>query len=110
MALRISFYLDEHAAHAIARALGRRGVDVLTTHDAGRLGAEDRAHLTFAAEQDRVLFTQDDDFLRLAAQGVEDTGIAYVQQGVSLGRIVQGLTLIHDVLEPRDMRNHVEFL
>ena len=38
---KIKFYLDEHVNPAVADGLRRRGVDVLTTQEAGMLGASD---------------------------------------------------------------------
>jgi hypothetical protein len=57
-----------------------------------------------------VLFTQDEDFLRLHAVGVEHGGIAYAPQGSSVGEIIRGLMLIYQVLESDDMAGHVEYL
>ena len=44
----IKFYTDEHCANAIAEGLRRRGVDVLTTNEAGHLGVSDKEQLSFA--------------------------------------------------------------
>jgi hypothetical protein len=76
----IRFHLDEHISAQIAAGLRRRNIDVTTTADVGLLGATDIEHLEFAASSGRVLVTQDDDFLRLHAQGIAHTGIAYCQQ------------------------------
>lgn len=110
MGMRISFYTDEHVARAVIRGLRQRGVDVLTVPETGRLGATDMEHLERARAEGRVLFTQDEDFLRLHAEGVAHAGIAYAPQGTSVGRIVRGLMLIQQVLEPDDMTGHVEYL
>lgn len=63
-----------------------------------------------ARAEGRVLFTQDEDFLRLHAAGVEHAGIAYAPQGASVGEIVRGLMLIYQILESDDMTGHVEYL
>ena len=110
MAQAVKFYTDEHVARAVARGLRHRGVDVLTVAEAGLLQAEDAAHLQFASQENRTIFTQDDDFLRLHAAGVEHAGIAYAPQGTSIGNIIRGLMLIYQVLDTEDMRGHVEFL
>lgn len=110
MAQAVKFYTDEHVARAVARGLRHRGVDVLTAAEAGLLQAEDAAHLQFASQENRTIFTQDDDFLRLHAAGVEHAGIAYAPQGTSIGNIIRGLMLIYQVLDTEDMRGHVEFL
>ena len=110
MAGKIKFYMDEHVPSAVTKGLRLRGVDVLTAQEAGMLEADDEDHLALATEQGRVIFTQDADFLRLHAEGVRHSGIVYVHQQTPIGYIVRGLMLIHQVLEPKDMRNHVEFL
>jgi hypothetical protein len=110
MAQPVKFYTDEHAARAVIRALRQRGVDVRTAPEAGLLGAKDEAHLKFAQSEGRTLFTQDDDFLRLHASGIQHAGIAYAPQGTSIGDIVRGLMLIFQVLDADDMKSHVEYL
>ena len=57
-----------------------------------------------------MLFTQDDDFLRLHAAGVEHTGIAYAPQGTLVDDIIRGVMLVYQVLEAEDMKGHVEYL
>jgi hypothetical protein len=106
----VKFYTDEHAAKAIARALRQRGADVLTVPEAGTLSATDEQHLERARAEGRVVFTQDPDFLRLHAAGVEHDGIAYAAQGTPLREIIRGLVLIYQVLEADDMKGHVEYL
>ncbi len=110
MGTRISFYTDEHVARAVVRGLRHRGVDVRTVPEARLLGAMDEEHLERARAEGRVIFTQDEDFLRLHAAGVEHAGIAYAPHGLSVGEIVLGLMLIYQVLEPDDMTGHVEYL
>jgi predicted nuclease of predicted toxin-antitoxin system len=107
---RIKFYLDEHVHPAVAAGLYRRGVDVLTTKEAGMLSATDVEHLALAANEGRVIFTQDDDFLRLHARGQTHAGIVYARQQTAVGYIVRGLMLIYQVLSAEEMINHIEFL
>jgi predicted nuclease of predicted toxin-antitoxin system len=110
MADPIRFYTDEHVARAVVRGLRRRGVDVTSAVDANLLGASDEEHLEFAANNGLVIFTQDEDFLRLHAAGTEHAGIVYAGQQISVGRIVSGLMLVHQVLTADEMRNRLEFL
>ena len=110
MTQRIKFYTDEHVSKAVIKALRRRGVDVLTTPEAGLLGAIDQAHLDKARAEARTLFTQDDDFLRLHAAGIDHAGIVYAPQGMSIGDQIRGLMLIYQVLDADDMKGHVEYL
>ncbi len=110
MAEAVRFYLDEHVPRAVAVGLRRRGVDVLTVHEAGMEGAEDERHLAFALQEGRVILTQDVDFLRFQASGRRHAGIAYASQQTPIGVILRGLMLIHDALTADEMADRVEFL
>ena len=110
MSAEISYYTDEHIPAAVVAGLRRRGIDTLTTVEAGMLGASDEAQLALATSQIRVLFTQDDDFLSLHAAGIDHAGIVYVQQGASVGYMVRNLHLIFQLLSREEMINHIEFL
>ena len=110
MSSAIQFQTDEHIPSAVIVGLQRRGIDVLSTPQAGLLGASDTAQLVFATRRGRVLVTQDDDFLMLHAQGIEHTGIVFVQPTRSIGHMVRGLHFIYQLMTPEAMRNHVEFL
>ena len=48
---KLSFYLDENIQTALADALKTRGIDVLTTHEAGNVGIEDIRQLAYATEK-----------------------------------------------------------
>ena len=107
---KIQYYMDEHVARAVIRGLRQRGVDVLTVPEANMLGDSDEAHLVFALEQGRVLFTQDADFLRLAAAGQEHLGIVYAPQHSAIGDIIRGLMFIYQLLEAEEMVGKIEYL
>ena len=111
MARTIRFHLDENCDRAVAEGLRRRGIDVSTATEAGLLSATDEQHIAFAISQNRILFTQDRDFLRLHAAGLPHPGIAYCGKDTkTIGAIIQGLVLIWEVLEPEEMASRVEFL
>jgi predicted nuclease of predicted toxin-antitoxin system len=74
------------------------------------LSASDNDHMAFALEQGRVIFTHDDDFLKLAMTMSEHAGVVYGSQKLSVGEVIRGLMLIFEVLELEEMRNQVEFL
>ena len=106
----IRFHLDEHVSNAVARGLRLRGIDVSTTADAGLKGTEDLVHIAHALAEDRVIFTQDHDFLRHHHAGVTHAGIVYSKQGSrSIGEIVRHLKLMHDCLDQSDMAGQVEY-
>lgn len=110
MSKRVRFYTDEHVPNSVVKGLRLRGIDVLTTKEAGMLGKIDEEHVAFAKQEKRVIFTQDEDFLRLHSEGVDHSGIVYAHQRTPVGDIVRGLMLIHQVLKADEMENHLEFL
>ncbi len=65
----------------IAAALRAHNVDVKTTTDVGRKGLTDEEQISFAFAEDRVMYTTDQDFLRIAdrylSEGRVFAGIAY---------------------------------
>lgn len=110
MPRKIRFYLDEQVSKSIQSGLTRRGIEVLTSKEADMLGASDLEQLAFCEQNDWVIFSQDDDFLKLHAAGHNHNGIVYARQRTSIGSVIQGLLLIYQVLDMEDMVNHVEYI
>ena len=110
MGRKIRFYADEQVSKAIVQGLRQRGVDVLTAQEADMLRAPDEEHLKRAWDEGRVIFTQDDDFLRLHAVSADHAGIVYAPQQRSISRIIRGLMLVYQVLDAEDMQGQVEYL
>lgn len=107
----IRFYMDQHFPMPASQGLRRHGVDVLTAQEAERCGLSDADQLAFAASEQRVLVTFDPDFHVLHRSGVEHAGIAWCpEQKYGIGQLIQGLLLVHGVLDRDSMRNHIEFL
>ncbi len=108
---KIKFHLDENITLAIGNGLRRRGIDVTTTPEEGIMGQSDEQQLAFSLSQERVIFTQDTDFLRLHHAGLSHAGIVYCPQtSKSIGEILQGLVLIWEVVNAEEMNNHLEYL
>jgi len=111
MARTIRFHLDESCDPRIAAGLRLHGIDVTTSNDAGLLNTPDAAQLAFAIAQNRVMITQDTDFLRIATSGQEHSGIVYfAAHSRSVGEAIRGVQLIWEVYEPEEMRTRVEFI
>ena len=107
----LRFHLDEHVAHAVAHGLRQRQIDVTTTMDVGLLSALDEDHLEFALRENRVVFTNDSDFLRLAADGRHHAGIVYcAPEASSIGDVIRYLALMNDCLSPDEVADMVEYL
>lgn len=106
----IPYLLDENVPRAIAHGLRLRGVDATMAVDCGLMSVDDEVIAKFALERGYAIFTQDDDFLRIAQAGIEHGGIVYAKQGSrTLGEIVRYLELMSACLEPGDMRGQVEY-
>jgi Domain of unknown function (DUF5615) len=111
MSGQIKFHLDENVSNAVAEGLRRRGIDATTTPEQNLMGASDPEQLAFALGQQRVIFTQDDDFLKLHQANVPHSGIAYCHQGSrTIGEIVKTLALIWEWVDPEDMVGQIEFI
>jgi predicted nuclease of predicted toxin-antitoxin system len=100
---------------AIAEGLKRRGVEALSARDAGNLGLTDEQQLAYAQALNMVLFTHDEDFLKIAHErlvhGQPHSGIIYVHsQKLGLGEMIRRLKVITELLTEDDFHNHVEFL
>ncbi len=113
--MTVALLMDHHVHRGISRGLRRRGIDVLTAHEDGRAAIPDEDLLQRATELGRPVFTQDDDFLEIAAHwrqmGRPFAGIIYAHQlRATVGHIVADLHLICEACIPEELRNTVLFL
>jgi hypothetical protein len=111
----VALFMDVHVPWAITDQLRRRGADVLTAVEDGSAELEDADLLERARTLDRVLFTQDIRFKRLAEdwqrQGRPFAGLLFGHQlGGTIGRFVADLELIALASEPDEWRDRVEHL
>jgi hypothetical protein len=60
-------YADEHVHSALTQALRLRGMDVVTVQDRNREGTSDEELLREALRDERIMLTNDADFLALAS-------------------------------------------
>lgn len=113
--MSLSLYVDHHVRSSVTKGLRRRGVDVLTALEDGRDAASDEEILARAAELGRTIFTQDDDFLILAAHwqstGRLFAGVVYAHQlQATVGQIITDLQLLVETVLSEEIRNSVLFL
>ena len=111
----LKIYTNESVPVSIVAGLKRRGIDASSARDSGNLGLSDQEQLTYAYGKHVVIFSHDDDFLRLAHQWVQQnrphSGIIYVhQEKLSLGECIRRLEEIALLYEHKDFLNHIEFL
>ena len=113
--MSVALYFDHNVPRAIAVGVRERGIDVLTADEDGKADWDDTLLLQRATELGRVIFTQDSDFLVLAAAwqtGRRDfAGLIYAHQlRVTIGGAIHDLVLIASLVRLEEMRNRVEFL
>lgn len=96
---------------AIATPLKKDSIEVVTVRDLGLFGETDLFHLNNATRMGYVIFTHDTDYVQLASQGIEHSGIILGIWGKhGIGDWVTALHLIHGVLTRQEMKNHIEYL
>ena len=113
--MSLDFYMDEHVPRSITSGLRLRNIDVLTVQEDGRTGFPDRQILDRATELNRVLFTQDDDFLVEAQYrqelGIFFPGVLYAHQlNISIGCCITDLELISQLATAEELQNTVRYL
>jgi hypothetical protein len=107
--------MDEHIRRAITIGLRLRGVDVLTVQEDGRAGTPDPILLDRATELQRVIFSQDQDFLieanRRQVEGINFSGVIYSSLlSTSIGDCIRDLEIIAKASDTEDLANRVEYL
>ena len=111
----LKIYTNESVPVAVAAGLKRRGIDAISARDSGNLGLSDAQQLAYAHQEKAIIFSHDDDFLRLAHQwmlaGRPHSGIIYVhQEKMGIGECVKHLEEIALLFEYEEFVNHIEFL
>jgi hypothetical protein len=113
--MAIQFYIDHNVPRAITQGLRLRHVDALTAYEDGSHKLEDHDLLDRATRLGRAIFTQDDDFLALAANrqatGASFSGVVFAHQlYVPIGVCIDDLELIALAGNPADLDNQVIYL
>lgn len=94
----------------IVRGLRQRGIDVLSVPEAGTDHADDDFQIKFATSNNRVLFTQDQDFLAIAVSEIEHARIVYGSQKFTIGQTILGLVDVHREFSAETMMNALKYL
>ena len=109
--MKIRFYFDEDMETVVADQLARRGIDVLTTRDADRLGTDDWSQLRHSTREGRVICTHDKHFIKMLEQNPQHAGVAYFRGGRrSIGAMVKKLIEIHRHESAEDWKNVLKYL
>ena len=110
--MSLSYYMDHHLHGAITQGLRRRGIDCLTTEEDGTQRSADDLLLQRASDLGRIMVSQDDDLLAIAADWIGSAlpfaGLVFGRQlGVTVGQAVNDLELIAHILSPEEMRSQI---
>jgi len=107
----LKFYFDENVELAVSIQLAASGIDVVSAHSLEKLSDKDPNHLARATAMGRVLCTYDTDFLRLAKQTPEHSGIIFAtRRKASVGAWVRELRALHARLSAEDAVGQVIYL
>lgn len=111
MTNKLRFYLDENVNHEVADGLRTRGIEVLTTPEAGHIGWSDPDQLHFATAEGCVIVTQDRDYLVLHHEGISHAGIVYYKDKTrTTKQVIRRLLILFEQKEPVELVNQVIFL
>lgn len=111
----VRLYLDEDTiSRSLIKALRARNVDIVSAHEVGFVSVADEAHLAYATEMERTVFTFNTrDFVQLHGvwlrEGRRHAGIIVSDQ-VHVGQIVRRLLKLLDDRSAQEMENWLEFL
>ena len=113
--MTIALYMDENVPLPIANGLRQRDVDVLRAQEDNHQNTPDPIILDRATDLQRVVFTQDEDFLAIANSRqqaeVNFAGVIYAhQQNITFGYCIRDLEIVAKVSEPEDLVNRVQYL
>ena len=113
--MTLTLYMDHNVVRAVTEGCRLNGLDVLTALDDGWHQESDRSILERAGSLKRVVFTQDSDFLVLAAdhqvRGVPFTGVIFAKHGgISIRKVIEDLTLICHSLSADEIQNQLIWL
>lgn len=112
--MKIKLYLDEDVDISLAKALKQKGIDVLTTQEAGKKRLNDFEQLEFAVNERRTILTHNKrDFTLLhksyMLDGKEHYGIILSDQR-PISEMLRGLSKLIFSLTAEQMKNQREFL
>ena len=107
----LALLCDEHIDYDIIAGLTRQGIDAVSAQQMGLDATDDAIILAEARRLGRVIYTGDDDYLRLDGSGIPHLGILHHHPlKYSIGEAIAAVELACRVFSAEEMRNRVEFL
>ena len=113
----IRLLTDENVNQKILRGLHRRLplLDFVLARDVGLAGLPDLVLLKWAANEHRIILTQDvktmvPDAELLVAQGEPMAGVIAIRRNVTIGKAINDLELLIECYSESEMRDRIERL
>lgn len=106
---RLSLLADEHVPSAVITALSSNGFDVVAVAKE-RAGIDDKAVLSLALNQRRVILTNDRDFVLLADQRDHAGILLYTQSTPKPGNVTRAVRRIDRLFEEEAVANELLWL
>ncbi len=112
MGREIEIYTDESVSPAIARGLRRRGLEATDAREENNIGFTDEEQLDYIRDKNFVLFTYDDDFVRIVKEEESEyPGIIYCdQRKYSIGETIRELAKVVEKRRKKDLENKIWYL
>ena len=112
--MRVRFYLDEDVPVQLAKAMRQRGIDVLTTQEAGVTESTDEQQVVFAVKQHRSILTHNKrDFVVIHKAYMETEkehhGIVVADRN-KVGQLLRMTSKLWSTVSAEDMKIRLEFL
>ena len=108
---------DENFNGRIVRGVLRQrpGIDLVRAQDVGLSGVDDPAVLEWAAQNDRIVISHDQNTLvgfalDRVTGGQPMPGLFVVDSSAAVGRVINDLMLIDDATEHAEWANRIEYL
>lgn len=107
----LRYYFDEHMNPDLATQLRKRGIDVLTTQEAGHANQKfsDADQLAYATSLGRILVIEEKREFPALHKHLSHAEIIILQRRAGLGKFIEYLEYVALVLEPEEMRNRLEY-
>ncbi len=113
--MTVSLYMDHNVVRAVVEGCRSEGLDVLTAYEDGWHERSDVEILERAGLLSRLVFTQDTDFIVLAAErqalGTPFPGVVFGKHGsMSVRKVIDDLVLICHSLTMEELSNQLIWL
>ena len=107
----LAILCDEHIPYEVIEGLNRQGIDAVSAQRLGLAATDDELIVAEARQLGRVIYTGDDDYLRLNGLSVHHPGIFYHHPlKYSIGQAIDAVATASQILSAEEMLNRVEFL